>query len=538
MKRKLLVFAFLLFSITINVRANTINSIKMDVNVLDNGNALITEVWDTNLNKGTEGYHPYFNLGNSSIVNYSVRDLNTQYSYVSDWNINATREAKKNKNGIYVNGNETDLCWGIGEYGKNTYTLTYTINNFIYNTTDGYQILYWTLIPKGLSAEPNSVYIKVHSANNYSSDLPVWGYGNYGGYAYVYDGYIEMSSKGKLGNSEYMTLLVKYPNNTFTTNNSLNKSFDEVYEMAQEGSTAYEKGDDDSSSFWNSLSSIFFSLFPILFMVLVFAKCLNKKYISIKVMPNKNTPMFRDIPKYELMSSYFVCNEYNLLRKKEDLLGAVLLKWVRDDIISIDDKIITFNNNGITNASELSLYELMQLASVDKTHLETKDFKRYCNDNYEIMLKWFDDALVNEFENLKDNQMILFNDKKKTMASNELNEFASELYGLKTFFKEFSSLDDKRVIEVKLWRDYLIYAQLFGMAKKVAKEFKNVYPDIITEQDYNTFIYIDNFSVSSVSAISQAQSRAENYSSGGGGFSSGGGGGGSFGGGGSGGGFR
>ena len=99
-------------------------------------------------------------------------------------------------------------------------------------------------------------------------------------------------------------------------------------------------------------------------------------------------------------------------------------------------------------------------------------------------------------------------------------------------------MKDKRAIEVKMWRDYLIYAQIFGMAKEVAKEFKNLYPEVITDEMYNDVILINTFSSSGVSAASAARSRAESYSSGGGGFSSGGGGGGSFGGGGGGGGFR
>ena len=99
-------------------------------------------------------------------------------------------------------------------------------------------------------------------------------------------------------------------------------------------------------------------------------------------------------------------------------------------------------------------------------------------------------------------------------------------------------MHDKTAIEVKMWREYLIYAQIFGMAKEVAKEFKDLYPDVITDNDYNNVILIHNFSYNGVNAATSARARAQSYSSGGGGFSSGGGGGGSFGGGGGGGGSR
>ena len=100
------------------------------------------------------------------------------------------------------------------------------------------------------------------------------------------------------------------------------------------------------------------------------------------------------------------------------------------------------------------------------------------------------------------------------------------------------NIKEREAIEVQLWEEYLMYAQIFGIAKKVAKEFKKLYPDVITDDYYNDIIFIHTISYQGVSAASSAKQKAESYSSGGGGFSSGGGGGGSFGGGGGGGGFR
>ena len=92
-------------------------------------------------------------------------------------------------------------------------------------------------------------------------------------------------------------------------------------------------------------------------------------------------------------------------------------------------------------------------------------------------------------------------------------------------------------MEVNLWDEYLMFAYLFGIADKVAKQFKNMYPEIISQMEecnfnYDTIIFVNNISVRSVSAATSARTAAQNYSSGGGGFSSGGGGMGSFGGGG------
>ena len=101
--------------------------------------------------------------------------------------------------------------------------------------------------------------------------------------------------------------------------------------------------------------------------------------------------------------------------------------------------------------------------------------------------------------------------------------------------KEYTLIKDREAIEVTLFEEYLIYAQMMGIAKQVAKEFKDVYPEIIEQSkftSYDNIIIINSYAAHGISTARSAEARARNYSSGGGGFSSGGGGGGSFGGGG------
>ena len=92
-----------------------------------------------------------------------------------------------------------------------------------------------------------------------------------------------------------------------------------------------------------------------------------------------------------------------------------------------------------------------------------------------------------------------------------------------------------------LLEDYLIFAQLMGMAQKVAKEFKELYPELIEQSNfisYDNIEFVHMYLAKGILRANEAKSRASSYSSGGGGFSSGGGGGGSRGSGGGGGGFR
>ena len=85
-----------------------------------------------------------------------------------------------------------------------------------------------------------------------------------------------------------------------------------------------------------------------------------------------------------------------------------------------------------------------------------------------------------------------------------------KLYGLKKYLTEFSKIGEKEPIEVKLWDEYLMYAQIFGIAKEVAKQFKKLYPEIIENSnygfDYDTFMFVNTMSNTSMTYASSYSS--------------------------------
>ena len=108
---------------------------------------------------------------------------------------------------------------------------------------------------------------------------------------------------------------------------------------------------------------------------------------------------------------------------------------------------------------------------------------------------------------------------------------------LKRYMEDFSMIKDKTVPELVLWEKYLVYATAFGIAEKVLKQLKVVYPQIM-DTDYisangYTYLYLmyspgftNSFINSLNSSVTTSYHNLSNYSSGsgfGGGFSSGGG---------------
>lgn len=102
--------------------------------------------------------------------------------------------------------------------------------------------------------------------------------------------------------------------------------------------------------------------------------------------------------------------------------------------------------------------------------------------------------------------------------------------GLKKYMEDFSLLDKREVPELAIWEKYLVYATAFGIADKVIKQLKIVYPNFeeittgIATYSYMGIIMNTNFSSTFSKSITSSISTA--YSSGyggGGGFSGGGG---------------
>ncbi len=560
-------FVFTFLSLYNSVKANTINKISMDIFVDNNGNAQVTEVWNCRTNQGTEVYHPYYNLGSSKISNLSVSENGQSYTTLSYWNTSGTLDSKAYKCGINTISDGVELCWGISKYGSHTYTVKYSISNFVSELNDS-QMIYWTLIPYNFSNSIGNAYIKIHANNPIANSVGVWGYGNYGGTAYVYDGYIEMQSDGSLSTDEYMTILVQFPSGTFNCENKINKNFNYYLAMANEGSTQYTSSSSSSAmaiilGVASTLFSLFFALLPILLVIFI-AKfsSVNSNLAGAKL--PKDIAYFRDIPcDNDLYKAYYIAYKYKIIKNKTDILGAIILKWIKEGQIRIDtletgtlikkeNTVMVLSNadlNSFSNITERKLFSMLLNASGDGI-LENREFERWCKKNYSKILSWFDrligdeeDKLITEgLINVQEEKVFKFFKCKRHYTTDELHNQAIELAGLKKFLLDYTLIAERTAIEVNLFEDYLIYAQMMGIAKKVAKQFKELYPDIIEQSSfysYDNIIFINTCASHGIMEANSAKSRAESYSSGGGGFSSGGGGGGSFGGGGGGGGgFR
>lgn len=524
----LILFTFFLF--IPQVKANSIKNIDMDVFVEKNGDASVTETWKTTSNEGTEIYRGYATKS-YSISNFTVSDdLGRNYEFLSDWDISGSFSDKAYKNGINYNDDGIELCWGISQYGNRTYTLKYNISNLVKQYTDN-QGIYFNFLSSIKAVD--SVKITIHSDEPFSLDnAKIWDFGNNGEINFK-DGKIVLTAKN-LTESQYIVGLVRFEHNIFDISNITSESFDDVYDSAMSDVKDIEKPFEIKDIFLLLVAAIFFN--PILWIVLlmIFINKFNKKSEKLtefilgsrkrsgdldfgldgNVLP-EDVNYYREIPSNkDLERAYWVCLKYSAIpeeKVKQGIIGAILLKWIKNGYITVlkmEKGILSFKDNNyaidltkitnVDNEIENGLLKILITAAGPNKILEAKEFKKWSKKNYSEVSSWFS-SIDDQVElNLEKEGLItltqettqgMFGTSKNITIKNvnpKLKEEAIQLKGLKKFLLDFSIMPEREYFEVKTWEEYLIFAQLMGIADKVAEQFSKIYPNFNQESLLNS----------------------------------------------------
>lgn len=125
-----------------------------------------------------------------------------------------------------------------------------------------------------------------------------------------------------------------------------------------------------------------------------------------------------------------------------------------------------------------------------------------------------------------------------TLATNRIDAYTQQgideqekWKAFKKFMEDFSLLNEKEIPDIAVWEQYLVYATAFGIAEKVLKQLKVVYPEYMDSNEfanrYATMYLLTHtdFNKSFGSIGSTMSSTFSSGSGSGGGFSGGGGGG-------------
>ena len=262
-----------------------------------------------------------------------------------------------------------------------------------------------------------------------------------------------------------------------------------------------------------------------------------KKYLDIRQEKNNKEK--------DIIKIYILKQDSNNLKPSEEMILSFVVDATKgENSITLKDleKYIKNNSNKIQNlinmADGIINSELINDEIVDKEMYEKYDKTRAKQIGYitTILVGCFMPVIIVHF--IIPIIIFLINAIMCGKIAKRLNiltqkgvDLQEQWKGLKKYMEDFSMLDKREVPELIVWEKYLVYATAFGIADKVIKQLKIVYPnfDEITTMNMATYTYMNvmintDFNKSFSSAISSSISSTYSSGSGGGGGFSGGGG--------------
>ena len=239
---------------------------------------------------------------------------------------------------------------------------------------------------------------------------------------------------------------------------------------------------------------------PVLFIV-VFVGMYKKVFSTIwyvislqplrrKLLRNKlsgQLDYFRDIPaEGNLKVAANVMNSVSsaLVADYEGVFGALILRLIDRDALRIEfrsnmygaephtilsigewrpsDKKNTENASLFSDGEqfEFLFFQMMKGAAGSDRILQPREMRHYLRTHP-------DNPFIASLRTLTDTE--------KYAANKPVT--AAQLLALKKFLLDFSLIGERDINEMTLWKEYLIYATLFGIADKVCDSFATVYPD-------------------------------------------------------------
>lgn len=522
-----------------------LHSLDIRVVLSHNGDAHITETRVMDIDsEGTECYIGLGNMGGSEVRDLQVTDENgLEFTNIGDWDVDRSRDWKTGKCGIVYKHNGYELCWGLGESGSRTYTTRYVITSLVHAYPDADAIRH-VFLDQDVSPKPDKARLSIEAEDSTlfsEENCGIWGF-RFGGELSFEDGKIIVHNTEPFDYRGALYMMVRFDKGMFEPTIQEDDTFEHKKELAFEGSDYIS---DDEEWTWED-TLILLAMIVGIFVVPIVGIIWYLLYVwRARKKVNKDLLWYRDIPlSGNLQQANDMINAYKYFNTDyNNLLSACILKLIDMGAISIEQRL---NSKGKTDQlfviHELKdqgdqplllrkIHSMFKTAAGDDTVLEPKELRSFMRSSK-------NESITDSFINTLHTKTSISNYKERL-------DDVRQVFGLKKFLKEFSLLDERHVNEVSLWKDYMIYATLFGIADQVIKDMKKINPEYFNMDQVAAQMANDHTLPIIYSTLHSGTSRAvankaarEARASGRGGHSSWGGGGGGFSGGGFGGGVR
>lgn len=522
-----------------------IRDIRIDVTLSDNGSAKIVEVWDVCVASGTEWYLVRHNLGDIKISDLSVTDeTGRNYIYEGEnWDIERSIDEKAGRCGLTHDGNDYEICWGVGSYGDHIFTVSYTMSNVVKALTD-YDVLHMQFISPGLSSHPQHAKVTVsYPGHELTADnCGIWAFGFNGTDTFEGGDIVVETDEPFYIDQESVILLTRFDKGLFNPTSVKDYDFKSVQDMAFEGSS-YEDyiRQQKEAKFFARFMAIFFAAITALTVWVAKRKIKKRNLNMFGVEKIKDIGWERGIPfDGDLFESRYVMEKCGRVTKANAIASALILRFIKEgklDVVKnakgkIDLAFRSGADLSSLSGTEREFYDMVREASGSDLVLQSREFSSWSRKHVERVSDWVTSLTSEGSNRLRADHFV-----ESSKFTKEGQAHARRVIGFEKYLKDFTLMEQRASQEAVLWHDYIVFAALYGIADKVAKELKDINPQAFEEavgMDYptmNNVVFISNNMANSITSAVVSHAQSSVSVGGGGGFSSFGGGGGFSGGG-------
>ena len=467
-------------------RAQAIRDIDITARLLRDGSAEITQVWDVTVVDGTEWYVPVDNLGKMSITDFTVSENGRRFiDEGTGWNTRRSLSEKAGRSGIVEKGSGSlELCWGQGSYGDHVWTVKYTLHGLV-QALDDADAFNHMFINDEMPAPPRHVRLTVENATGGPEwtydNTQVWAFGFYGDINLV-DGKVIAESNQSFSSKSSLIAMVRFDKGLFDPAVNRGGSFAKMQKKAFKGSDYKEDNSD------KGILALFAAFLAALFgggIFVVVEKIRGRVWKKSVFGRNKVEEWYRDVPlDGNLAAAWFAIKEGSRFgvkdSYKQNLYGAYFLKWILEGKMKPEQdpkrekrvNLVIVPDAEIDDEVEMSFFRMAMEAAGDDGILQAKEFEKWSRKHPDRVTAWPDKVSGKGWGYFAGRQLIKSGNKTNEAGQKE----ACNLLGFKNFLKDFTISDQRTVSEVGLWKDYLVFAQLFGIADKVAEQLQKLFP--------------------------------------------------------------
>ena len=570
--RKRIVTLMLAVAALLPLQAQTLNDLDIQVVLSQNGDARITETRQMTItDKGTECYIGLGNMGASEVKDLTVSDeTGTAFKISNYWGAGLTRENKTHRCGIVKKDNGViELCWGLGVSGERTYVTSYTITSLVRGYPDADAIRH-VFLDKAVSPKPKHAKVTIMSADPSVAFTPdtcgIWGF-RFDGQLWFEDGKMMAETSGPMASDAALYVMAKFPKGMMEPGITEDDTFEHKKQLAFEGSDYGESASKREATPLEIVWGVIMGLLGIgMFSYFLFGYHKRdwkrfKDWLSRKRHERlmQSIDYYKDIPlRGDLQRANHMLNtfEYSKNPQYQRVLSATVLQLVHMGAFSVD--LILTETGELENRFVINkrpdailnyplanrMYELFEKAAGENRVLDPNEL----------------DTFMKDESHGKDVRTLIYSLHSDCDAKyyDKHPDEVRQVYGFRRFLNDFTLMNERHLTEVKLWKDYMVWATLYGNAEQVVKDMKAINPEffnmdalaqqmvdnrivkaistsVFTGTDYmlrkmereeRELRRINRFSSSSSSSRSSGRGGRSSRGGGGGGFSGGGGGGG------------